>query len=50
MENRRLKPMYVFICADCLDMLIKDDITSSKKAVHVIIGVDTEGYKDILGL
>ena len=28
----------------------KDDITTSKKAVYVIIGVDTNGYKEILGL
>ena len=28
----------------------KDDITSSKKAVYVIIGVDINGFKDILGL
>ena len=28
----------------------KDDITSSKKAVYVIIGVDVQGFKEILGL
>ena len=49
-RNRTLKPMYVFTYADCLYIPIKDDITSSKKAVYIIIGVDVEGYKDILGL
>lgn len=49
-RNRKLKPMYVFTYADCLYIPIKDDITTSKKAVYVIIGVDTEGYKEILGL
>ena len=49
-KSRKLKPMYVFTYADCLYVPIKDDITSSKKAVYVIIGIDTEGYKDILGL
>ena len=49
-KSRRLKPMYVFTYADCLYVPIKDDITSSKKAVYVIIGVDFNGYKDILGL
>lgn len=49
-RNRKLKPMYVFTYADCLYIPIKDDITASKKAVYVIIGVDTEGYKEILGL
>lgn len=49
-KSRKLKPMYVFTYADCLYVPIKDDITSSKKAVYVIIGVDANGYKDILGL
>lgn len=49
-KSRKLKPMYVFTYADCLYVPIKDDITSSKKAVYVIIGVDFNGYKDILGL
>lgn len=42
--------MYVFTYADCLYVPIKDDITTSKKAVYVIIGVDLNGYKEILGL
>ena len=42
--------MYVFTYADCLYIPIKDDITTSKKAVYVIIGVDVNGYKEILGL
>ena len=49
-KNRKLKPMYVFTYADCLYVPIKDDITTSKKAVYVIIGVDVDGYKEILGL
>lgn len=49
-KSRKLKPMYIFTYADCLYVPIKDDITSSKKAVYVIIGVDSNGYKDILGL
>lgn len=42
--------MYVFTYADCLYVPIKDDITTSKKAVYVIIGVDVDGYKEILGM
>lgn len=49
-KNRKLQPMYVFTYADCLYIPIKDDITTSKRAVYVIIGVDVNGYKDILGL
>lgn len=49
-KNRKLKPLYVFTYADCLYIPIKDDIISEKKAVYVIVGVDTYGYKDILGM
>lgn len=49
-RKHKLKPMYVFTYADCLYVPIKDDITTSKKAVYVIIGVDVDGYKEILGM
>lgn len=49
-KKRKLKPMYVFTYADCLYVPIKDDITTSKKAVYVIIGVDVDGYNEILGM
>jgi transposase-like protein len=49
-RNRKLKPMYVFTYADCLYVPIKDDLTTSKKAIYVIIGVDVNGYKEILGM
>ena len=50
-RNRKLKPLYVFTYADCLYVPIKDDnLTSQKKAIYVIIGVDSKGYKDILGM
>lgn len=50
-RNRKLKPLYVFTYADCIYVPIKnDDITSSKKAIYIIIGVDALGYKEILGI
>jgi transposase-like protein len=49
-RNRPLKPLYVFTYADCLYVPIKDELTSDKKAIYVVIGVDAEGYKDILGM
>ena len=49
-RTRKLKPMYVFTYADCLYVPIKDGITSDKKAIYVIIGVDVQGYKEILGM
>lgn len=49
-KRRKLQSLYVFTYADCLYIPIKDDLTSTKRAVYVIIGVDVNGYKDILGL
>lgn len=49
-RNRPLKPLYVFAYADCIYVPVKDDITSDKKAIYIIIGVDANGYKDVLGM
>ena len=50
-RNRKLKPLYIFTYADCLYVPIKDNnLISQKKAIYVIIGVDCNGYKDILGM
>ena len=50
-RNRKLKPLYVFSYADCIYVPIKnEDITSSKRAIYIIIGVDSFGYKGILGM
>lgn len=49
-KRRKLQPLYVFTYADCLYIPIKDELTTTKRAVYVIIGVDANGYKDILGL
>ncbi len=49
-KNRPLQPLYVFTYADCLYVPVKEDMISSKKAVYVMLGVDKNGYKDILGI
>ena len=49
-KNRPLQPLYVFTYADCLYVPVKEDMISTKKAVYVILGVDKNGYKDILGI
>ena len=49
-KNRKLKPLYIFTYADCLYINMKDDLISKKKAVYIIVGVDVNGYKDILGM
>lgn len=50
-RNRKLKPLYIFTYADCLYVPIKgDNLTSKKEAIYVIIGVDVNGFKDVLGM
>lgn len=49
-QKRPLEPIYIFTYADCLYVPIKDDLISEKKAVYVILGVNKDGYKDILGV
>lgn len=49
-QNRELKPIYAFVYIDCLYVSIKDEITSEKKAVYVMIGVDTTGIKEVIGM
>ena len=48
-KNRPLKSLYVFTYADCLYVPIKGDLITEKQAVYTIIGVDADGYKDVLG-
>lgn len=48
-RNRPLKPLYVFTYADCLYVSMKGTLITEKKAIYTIIGVDANGYKDILG-
>ena len=48
--TRPLKPCYVFTYADCLYIPVMDDLKSEKKAFYVIIGVDCNGMKDVLGI
>ena len=49
-RKRQLKKMYVFTYADCIYVPIKDDISTDKRAIYVIIGVDVYGFKEILGM
>lgn len=48
--KRPLKPFYTFIYADCLYIPVMEDLKSEKKAFYVIIGVDVNGMKEILGI
>ena len=49
-QNRELKKCYPFVYIDCLYCAVKEDYKSIKKAIYVVLGVDTEGIKDVLGI
>lgn len=49
--QRPLKQLYTFVFVDCIYVKMKNDHgTVDNHAVYVILGVDAEGYKEILGL
>jgi len=49
-QNRRLKECYPFVYVDCLYCYVKENLTSVKKAVYVMLGIDTEGKKEVIGV
>ena len=49
-QNRPLQKCYPFIYIDCLYCHVKEDLRSVKNAIYVVLGVDTKGIKDVLGI
>lgn len=49
-QNRPLKKLYTFVFVDCLYVTLRKDYEAKKYAVYVILGYDTDGKKDILGI
>lgn len=49
-QNRPLKRMYTFLFVDCMYVTIRKEYESKNYAVYTILGYDTDGEKDILGL
>ena len=47
-QNRPLKECYPFVYVDCLYCYVKEDLVSVKKAVYVMLGIDTEGKKEVI--
>ncbi|WP_457571899.1 IS256 family transposase [Desulfovulcanus sp.] len=48
-QNRPLKEKYFLLWIDCIFYNIREDGGVKKKAVYVVVGIDLDGYKDILG-
>ena len=49
-QNRELKECYPFVYVDCLYCYVKENLVSVKKAVYVMLGIDTEGKKEVIGV
>ena len=49
-QNRKLQKCYPFVYIDSLYCSVKEDLRSIKKAIYVVLGVDTEGKKEVLGI
>jgi len=49
-QNRKLEKCYSFVYVDCLYCSVREDLRSIKKAIYVVLGIDTSGVKDILGI
>ncbi len=49
-QNRPLEPTYPIVYMDALYVRMRDNGHVQNRAVHVAIGVNLEGYKEVLGL
>lgn len=49
-QSRPLKAFYPFLFVDCLYVSLKKDYETKQCAIYVILGYDSDGVKDILGL
>jgi putative transposase len=49
-QTRPLDPVYPILYIDALVLKIRDGGTVDNKAAHLVIGVDLDGYKHVLGI
>ena len=49
-RNRPLKKCYAFLFVDCLYVTLRSGYEAKEYAVYVILGIDLNGHKEILGL
>ena len=49
-QNRKLEKCYPFVYIDCIYCSVKEELRSVKKAIYVVLGIDTKGIKDVLGI
>ena len=49
-QNRSLASVYSIVYLDTVHFSSREHISSSKVAVNLVMGIDTEGHKDALGI
>lgn len=49
-QNRTLQAFYPFVYVDCLYAPIKKDLISEKIAIYVMLGINKDGVKEVLGI
>ena len=49
-QNRMLDPVYPIVYMDAIHFKVRDEHRIVTKAAYICMGVDMEGYKDILGI
>lgn len=49
-QQRPLEPIYPVVWLDAIHFKVKEDNKIVNKAVYCVIGINREGYKDILGM
>ena len=49
-QSRPLQPIYAFVFMDCIHYKVREEGRILSRAAYVVMGVTTEGYKDILSI
>ena len=49
-QNRPLNPIYPFVFMDAIHYKVREDGVIKNKAAYVVLGVDLDGFKYILGI
>lgn len=49
-QSRPLEPVYTFVFMDAIHYKVRDDKQIINKAAYVVMGVNTDGCKDVLGI
>ena len=49
-QSRPLNPIYPFVFMDCIHYKVREEGRILSRAAYVVLGVTTEGYKEILSI